>query len=42
MINSKDKKIRRERKFPVVKNCYFTETGTKQPEPSRIIRKFLF
>ena len=42
MRNSKDKKIRRERKFPVVKNCYFTETGTKPDyKEVLVLRRFI-
>jgi hypothetical protein len=29
MAYSKNKKIKKERKIPTAKSCYFTETGTK-------------
>ena len=42
MAYKKDKKPRREKRVPVAKNCYFTETGTKPDyKEVLVLRRFI-
>jgi len=42
MAYSKNKKIKKERKTPIAKNCYFTETGTKPDyKEVLVLRRFI-
>lgn len=42
MAYKKDKKPRKEKRAPVAKNCYFTETGTKPDyKEVLVLRRFI-
>ena len=42
MLRNINKKIKKERKNPTAKNCYFSETGTKQDyKEVLVLRRFI-